>query len=221
MMKQLVALSLALAFALAPAAQADGVDSISIDDIIISGCGEQEVVFTGSATYSESTQHLVVELDGVGLVHDHQEPADWSTGPVTVSEGDHTLTATVYDKSDHVVVRASDSKNFSTACEGEGDEGSSEGSDNGGEGDCCPGPDPEDSASAVKAAVKGAVKAGLPESLKPLNSIFRLVFGRSPTFAEWKYWADRLLGDKPQYDALLGAMQWHQLQGRTIGDPVK
>jgi hypothetical protein len=61
-------------------------------------------------------------------------------------------------------------------------------------------------------------------ALMPLNSIFRQVYGRTPTFEEWTYWANRFLTEDKfkvngqwRYDALLGAMQWQHSIGRSIG----
>lgn len=46
--------------------------------------------------------------------------------------------------------------------------------------------------------------------LGQLNSLFRRAHRRTPTFAEWQFWARRIVrGDKPTPAALLGAMQWH------------
>ena len=53
-------------------------------------------------------------------------------------------------------------------------------------------------------------------SISDLNSLFRAVHGRAPTFVEWKYWANRLL-DKPDRGALTGAMYYHKTLGRTTG----
>lgn len=61
--------------------------------------------------------------------------------------------------------------------------------------------------------VAGGVSVG---ALGQINALFRSVFGRTPTVEEWTYWAERAK-DKPQLPALLGAMQWHKLQGTTIG----
>jgi len=202
--------------------RADEIDSINIDEVTVEECGEQSMTFTGTATYSESTQHLVVELDGVEVLYSLHEEENWSTGPVEVSEGSHTLVASIYDNSDYQDLIVQETVEFSTSCDESSDEGSSDEDSNGDDGegdeqDCCPGPDEEVSQVKKIAKVKGAFSSNLWARLKPLNSIFRSVFGRTPTFTEWTYWANRLLTDKPQYDALLGAMQWHKLQGHTMG----
>ncbi|MEX0649986.1 MAG: alpha/beta hydrolase [Candidatus Andersenbacteria bacterium] len=92
-----------------------------------------------------------------------------------------------------------------------------DGSNNSGnEQDCCPGPDPTSPQSTKKGRILGttikAVKKADPWArLRPLNSIFASAFGRMPSSEEWHYWANRLLTDKPQYNALYGAMQWQLL----------
>lgn len=206
-----------------PLNAATGIDLITIGNITVGSCGEQSLTFQGTAEYSEPTQHLVVDLDGVQLLHDEDEPITWTTSPVTVNVGSHTLVATIYDKSDHVDVVVRETVGFSVASCG----APASTSPSGGAGeshDCCPGPDPVQ--PKPKPVTKGQVKAAveypatLPMQLKPLNEIFRKVYGRSPTLEEWNYWAGRLLNDKPQYDALYGAMQWHELRGRSTGDPV-
>lgn len=53
-------------------------------------------------------------------------------------------------------------------------------------------------------------------SISDLNSLFRTVHGRTPTAAEWHYWAGRLL-DKSDRAALTGAMSYHKVRGRTTG----
>lgn len=74
----------------------------------------------------------------------------------------------------------------------------------------------EAAGAAKQARVQGAAAASaLPARLKPLNAMFRVLYGRNPTFSEWSYWANRLLTDKTGHDALYGAMQWHKLRGRT------
>jgi len=54
-------------------------------------------------------------------------------------------------------------------------------------------------------------------SISDLNSLFRSVYGKNPTAAEWNYWASRLL-DKSDREALKGAMAFHKAHGRTTGD---
>lgn len=212
-------------------------DAVTVDPVSVSGCGSQSLTFTGTGMYSEPTQHLVVTLDGTGLLHDHSEPATWTAGPVTVEEGSHTVTARIHDRIDagdgHEIVRAEATRAFTVpSCAPSptpstpAPSSSAPSSGAGTSSDCCPGgPDTGTPASAVKAVTVGKVKAvatvrKLPGKLVPLNSIFRKVYGRSPTFQEWEYWARRLLSDKPTYDALYGAMQWHQRLGHTMMPPV-
>jgi len=205
--------------------------SIDVDAISTAKCGEQSMTFSGTAVFDQNIDHLQVKLDGAVILHYKNSTSDtpeaWSTPSQTVGVGDHTLMVTMFDLyngSTNDVLAGPVVENFTvTACGGEpadtgGDAGSGgDSGDQGPEGDCCPGPDPNE-AAARKPRVKGAVStAGLPARLRPLNSIFNSVYGRNPTFEEWTYWADRLLNDKPQYDALYGAMQWHQLRGHSVG----
>lgn len=51
-------------------------------------------------------------------------------------------------------------------------------------------------------------KAALLDSV---NMAFESVYGRIPTYEEWKYWADRVLNkEKTTYDALVGAMGYQK-----------
>ncbi len=195
-------------------------DSVSMSPVS-PGCGAQTLTFSGTAQYSSPTQHLVVTLDGTQLLHDHSEPVAWSTSPVPVSEGSHTLLATIYDEMDdteHKTVEAQDTLSVTVPpCTSEPATGSSATGSSDGSGAS----DEQIPAPLVKGAaqsrVHGARVKTLSPRLKPLNEIFQKVHKRTPTFREWSYWANRLLTDKPQYDALYGAMQWHQLRGHTIG----
>lgn len=88
----------------------------------------------------------------------------------------------------------------------------------GDEQDCCPGKD-----VITKNVGKGKIlgvstkktKRGTVtlEELKPLNDIFFSVYGRMPTFNEWKYWVNRYSGDKRDFEKLRGAMSWHKARG--------
>ena len=229
-----IALGVALG-SLAPVTSAvANTDTVTIGGLVISAAGTQQVNITGTATYSEPTQHLVITLDGVEILDDHDEPANWSTGLVTVSAGDHTIVATIYDKSAHSVVMATATLSFTVpSTSGGGSSGGSGGSGSsssggGGDGpDCCPGPDPEPEVAAA-AQVKGtstAVAGGDLARIAPLNSLFRQAYDRDPTFAEWEHWANRFFTEgkfwssgtakvgSPQYDVWLGAMQWSALNG--------
>lgn len=204
-------------------------DRVTIDPVVASGCGTQvPLTFTGTGEYSDPVQHLIITLDGTELLHSHSEPAAWTAGPATIAPGTHTVTATITDDLDHAEVMAQQTQVFSVAPCGV----ASSGQPSGGEADnqdCCPGPDPVApkharvaKGTAGQPQVKGAATrpAKLPGKLAPLNEIFRKVHGRGPTFVEWTYWAGRLLNDKPQFDAFFGALQWHELRGHSVGDPV-
>lgn len=93
------------------------------------------------------------------------------------------------------------------------------------EKDCCPGHDPE-----VKAGKKGKVLGATTkqlkkntikrrkvaiEKLKPLNQVFFEVYERMPTYDEWKYWADRYLTDKGDWEVLKGTMMWWKIYAGT------
>lgn len=193
------------------ASHGEGVDNVTIN-AISPACGEQSLAFSGTATYSESTQHLVVRLDGTTILESNDEPMIWATTAMTVGVGSHTLNATIYGHSDLEDPVATAQTAFTVSSCGSSDSGGDH------DTDCCPGHDPESTVATKKAAprVKGVSTAeGLPGKLKPLNEIFRKVYGRNPTLKEWSYWAHRLLTDKMQYDALYGAMQWHKLHGHT------
>lgn len=226
-MKNIVVVSLVLGLLVSVRTASAGhsdLDLVTVNSVSVSACGAQSVVGSGTASYSEPTQHLVVTLDGVQVLHAHDEPESWTTGSLSVGVGGHTLSAVIYDKiegSGHEVIRAQGSTTFTvSACGSAVPASSSVGSSGAsvGSSDCCPGPDVKVSA-AQKGRIKGAASARkvkkLPLRAKPVNEIFRKVFKRGPTFAEWEYWTRRLLSDKSQYPALYGAMQWHQLRGHT------
>ena len=53
-------------------------------------------------------------------------------------------------------------------------------------------------------------------AITSINELFRTAYARGPTFAEWQYWATRIINnDKPTFPSLLGAMQWHLLFGEN------
>jgi hypothetical protein len=201
----------------APVFASDDLDTVSINSVSV-GCDAQSLSFSGTATYSEPVQHLVVTLDSVELLHDHHETESWTVGPVSVGVGTHTLVATIYDHFEgagHEDMMAQDTEVFSVPSCGASSSGSGDGVNR--DVDCCPGPDKPATVTKQIARVKGVAVSSHMTKLMPLNSIFRKVFGRTPTWREWSYWAHRLLTDKMQYDALYGAMQWQQLHGHTIG----
>lgn len=90
-------------------------DSVSINTPELS-CGEQTTTFTGLATYSSNSQHLLVELTLNGnILHSHSEPTNWETTEVVLAPGTYTLTATIKDFNvgeTHYVTKATDSVEF-------------------------------------------------------------------------------------------------------------
>lgn len=195
-----------------PAQAATTQNSIFVDSPVLSRCDEHVVAFSGTASYNTGDHHLLIDLDGVPVYSTFDEPLVWSFLH-KVPVGTHTLTARIHDtdvsKTVHHAITF-EVKACETSGGGDGDDGP----------DCCPGPDPI--VPALVSVKKGAVKGITSESadlkeLAPLNSVFRFVFGRDPNFAEWEYWANRFLTDKPAWDQILGAMQWHKLRGVTTG----
>lgn len=54
--------------------------------------------------------------------------------------------------------------------------------------------------------------------LDDVNTAFASVYGRVPSYAEWKYWADRVIrGEKTTYTALVGAMSYQK--ARSVDSP--
>ena len=196
-------------------------NSVLIHETVLSRCGNHQVAFSGVASYGQGKQQLLVDLDGVPVLNSFAKPLNW-TVLVNVTTGYHVLTARVHDPDISKTVDYALVLNIASCenndGEGEGSTGGSEGP--GDETDCCIGPDPivEQPKTPVP-QVKGATTTlkGALNRLTPLNSVFRSVFDRTPTFTEWQYWADRFMNDKPVWDAILGAMQWHDLHGRTVG----
>lgn len=211
-----MSLAIALGAGFAPVAQASTENSVTADTPVLSRCGEHYVAFSGTATYNGNDHKLLADIDGVAVYSTFDEPTAWSFMP-KVAVGTHTMTVRIHDLANDTLTVA-DAITFEVkACEEENDGGD-------GHPDCCPGPDPvvekeETKTPTVKGATTTSVKIPTSNSndLSPLNSIFRFVFGKTPTFEEWKYWADRFLTDKPNWVQILGAMQWHNLHGLTIG----
>lgn len=223
-------------------ALASGTDSITVNRPTVSVCngGANTISVTINATYSESTQHVVVTFDGTQVWGpDTDEPATITLNPIVTGSGNHTIVATIYDTSALDDPVAQHVYNFEIDChqspafyvlddQNRGLLGYDQPTHGG--TDCCPGHDngsggssSEEHVSVVAKTTVGQVKGATTHTmhvsnpLKRLNSIFRSVFGRTPTYTEWNYWASRLLHDKKQLDALYGAMQWHKLRGHTIG----
>jgi len=75
-------------------------DSIAIDRQDLS-CGEQSVVFSGSATYDLSSEYIrkvYVFNEGWELIYySEEEPANWVTDSVDLGVGVHAIYAALYD----------------------------------------------------------------------------------------------------------------------------
>lgn len=213
---------------------AEDADSVAITPVTVTGCGSQSLTFSGTATYSESTQHLVGTLDGTVLFENHSEPATWTAGATVTAVGSHTFVATIYDRTgdgEHETVRAQATGTFTVpSCTPTptpsptptSADTVSTASTPSADADCCPGRDEAVARRKITKKLVGRVKGvtmivGVPGKLRWINETFRGVYGHTPTLPEWQYWSHRLLTDKPQYDALYGAMQWHKHRGHTIG----
>lgn len=221
------------------AALAAGVDSVAVSRPVTLPCSgvNTAIMFDVSATYSGLNDRVVVTVDATtvyGPVSD--DSAVFTVGPIVTGEGAHTIVATTYDSLlgdlEDEDILAQDIYVFDIDCtRGEGfliiDSGNANiyQSDQPSQGgtDCCPGPGGDSGAHddgdapVVQKKAKVAGTTTTAPMLAPINSMFRSVFGRTPTFEEWTYWADRMLTDKPELDALFGAMQWHKLHGNTVG----
>lgn len=236
MMNRILAGVLSLMMLATPGVSFAADEEIKIGEITLNSCGETtaEISFTVDVVEKGVLDVIEVFVDGTSVfASDEVEDGDvLEFGPLLVSTNERTIEAYVYDNDPEDIV-ASDSTRFDIDClrnpqllVGDAIDQVPDRQDS--DGDCCPGPggdsgahddEGENSAtvtSSKKATVKG-VKTHKTSSLAPLNSIFRSVFGRTPTFEEWTYWANRMLSDKPELDELFGAMQWHKLQGRTVG----
>ncbi|MGH9856222.1 MAG: hypothetical protein ACRD4B_00115, partial [Acidobacteriota bacterium] len=140
------------------------------------------------ATYGLGDQHLLVDLDGVPVLSTFDEPENWNV-IVPVAVGFHVLTARIHDED------VSKTVDFTLpfqvlACSTPTPAPTDSGSGDDGGPDCCPGPDPVVKQSKKSLPrVKGttATRTTTLNGLQPLNSVFRSVFGRTPTFAEWTY----------------------------------
>ncbi len=74
---------------------------------------------------------------------------------------------------------------------------------------------------AIVSFAASATQAAAPALVDRVNEAFRAVYGKSPTPAENKYWADRVIsGDKKTFDDLKGAMYFQKAQGKSIGATV-
>jgi hypothetical protein len=187
-------------------------NSVAIDQLVLSRCGQQYAYASGSATYGPKADYLMVDIDGVHAFNLGQKDF-WTTDLVELNPGRHTVTARIHNTD----LTFTDTTSHFTVPECQQSGGGASDGGKGKEGDCCPGPDPFEVPTKKAPQVKGVKRGVALSALSPLNSIFRLVFGRAPIVGEWKYWADRFLTDKPTWEAILGAMQWQKQQGRTVG----
>lgn len=62
-------------------------------------CGAGEKTFSGTADFKgdNSDQHIVVTLDDVQIMDNHDESTSWTTPATNVALGSHTLKVTIYD----------------------------------------------------------------------------------------------------------------------------
>jgi hypothetical protein len=126
-MKKYIVSILAFLFAslISPAYAA--ADAVTINPISTNGCGLQNMVFSGTATFV-GQYSLVVTLDGTQILS--TTDTSWLTPLTAVQPGSHTLTA-VIASGDEGGSGASQTVTFTVGGCGGGDEK-----------DCCPGPDP-------------------------------------------------------------------------------
>ncbi len=187
-------------------------NSIEIDSVVFSRCGEQFVYTSGTATYGPDADHLLVDIDGVHVFNLGTQTS-WVTGLTKLAPGNHVVTARIHNTDESFT---DTSKTFEVpSCEPAPNVNND--NDPGDEQDCCPGPDEPEAPTPKVKGVSTTIKTSSANSLAPLNSLFRSVWHRTPTYFEWKYWADRFLNDKPAYDQLLGAMQWQESHGQVAG----
>ena len=241
MMNRITAFVLSLAVLITPSITLAAGAEIAIGPVELGNCDANliQVSFDVEVVEEGANDVVVITLDGKTIIEtdDADDGEVFSFTKEEINKGEHTIEAIIYDNDDYEVVNASDSYTFDVDCERSPklvDDSNRHVLNGGEEGDCCPGgdnggdgdsgdSDSEGGVAATVAKTVGKVKGATTQTvsavskLKALNSVFRSVFGRTPTFEEWKYWAGRMLNDKPQLDALYGAMQWHKLHGQTIG----
>jgi len=187
--------------------------AILLADLDLAECGDQTLV---ARFKTDRTASAVVTIDGRGLVatagtSNILQPigpgissGTWETEPFFVGGGAHELIilATISGDDEDGSTDRLVQRFYINGC----DDGGS--GDQGGE---------EPPVQPREPRVLGVTTVSSWNRLAPLNSIFRLVCDRDPTFAEWEYWANRLLDDNLAYDELLGAIQWHVAHGRSVG----
>jgi len=183
-------------------------NTVHVDQLVLSRCGTQYVYASGSATYGPKAHYLLIDINGAHAFNVAKQTF-WTTGLVKLDPGQHIVTARIHNTDG---THTDTTRQFTVPDCPQADPGD--------EQDCCPGPDPvvsEPKPKPPRVKAISAVRSTAMQGLSPLNSLFRLVFGRGPAYEEWKYWADRYLTDKPTWEAILGAMQWHKLHRQTTG----
>ena len=138
-------------------------DSVEIDGLVLSRCGSQDVMLTGTVS-SGRADRLVVTLDGQQVLELNSPNGNWATELINVNPGQHTVTATVrqavvLDDAVRIsevseVEEVTDTMEFTVANCPEETPGE--------ETDCCPGPDP-----ITEPEVKGQVKAAVSAKASP------------------------------------------------------
>lgn len=112
-------------------------DTVLIDSLVVSRCGDQQSYASGSATYADTTRHLIVQVDNTKIYDTFTMPAVWVTPLFPTTVGTHTIKATLYaavSGSDETIVAQAEKTLVIPACSTPADPGD--------EKDCCPGPDP-------------------------------------------------------------------------------
>lgn len=191
---------------------------VSIDPFVLSICGQQGIPFSGTAQ-GHSNQRLAVELDSTPVSVTLNDTF-WTSGFITTSVGSHTLTAKIVSGSN--VLESTQFAFTVVACPVPASPSSSSSGSSNTPGDV--GPDPEQPTPVIaKGSVKGATitatKGTIANRLVPavVERVFKGVFGRRITHQESLYWKNRARTNKRTEAVLKGAMEWHELRGRSIG----
>lgn len=191
-------------------------DSVSIVGTVLSRCGTQYIYQTGTAIYANVStgRFLEVFLDGVKVYQNTNRPTAWSTDLFTITEGDHTLRASIYRRtSDPVTQSLAATTTSQVTVQGCP---SDDGGGGGGGGD--------EEEPVVTPPVKKQEKVRLAGSISNaavpsvVEQQFLKVFGREPSKAESTYWKGRARSDKKTVRSLSGAMLFQKAKGQGSTD---